>query len=278
MKLKSCIFFWLLWISLTSCVAQANRPFRFALLTDLHVTHQGTALEDLQQSVDQINQSADIEFVLVTGDITEEGDHQSLQRAKDVLDQLKVDYYIIPGNHETKWSESGVTDFEKIFGSERFKFQHNDCLFLGFNTGPVMRMADGHVVPQDIAWMEDELKQAGCEKSVFLVTHYPLLKQDVDNWYEVTDLVRPYRIQAFLGGHYHKNELFDYDGIPGIIHRSNLRGKEAVGGYSILDVTADSLIVFEHRIGEKPMKWLSIPLLKENNRNYSPIEIGRSHV
>lgn len=113
-------------------------------------------------------------------------------------------YYIIPGNHETKWSESGVTDFGHIFGGERFKFEHKGFLFLGFNSGPLMRMADGHVVPQDITWLKDELKKAGKEKPVFLVTHYPLLKGDVDNWYDVTDAVRPFNIRAFMGGHYHK--------------------------------------------------------------------------
>lgn len=64
-------------------------------------------------------------------------------------------------------SESGVTDFGHIFGGERFKFEHKGFLFLGFNSGPLMRMADGHVVPQDITWLKDELKKAGKEKPVF---------------------------------------------------------------------------------------------------------------
>ena len=28
---------------------------------------------------------------------------------------------------------------------------------------------------------------------------------DVDNWYEVTDAVRPYNVRLFIGGHYHSN-------------------------------------------------------------------------
>ena len=238
--------------------AQSPSSFRFALLTDLHVTHKGTAFEDLEKSVKQINQSPQIEFVLVTGDITEEGDYISLLRAKKALDKLNIPYYIIPGNHETKWSESGVTDFDKIYGDNRFCFEHNGYLFLGFNSGPLMRMADGHVAPQDITWLENNLKKAGKDKPVFLATHYPMQKEDVDNWYEVIDAVYPYHICAFVGGHYHKNQLFDYDGIPGVINRSNLRAKESVGGYNILEVNGDSLYVYEHIINDIPQQWASL--------------------
>lgn len=262
MKKRLYISIVLLFAVLTCIQAQIGERFRFALLTDIHVTKKGTALEDLQNSIHQINRTQDIDFVLVTGDITEEGDRASMQKVKAALGQLKVKYYIIPGNHETKWSESGVTDFGHIFGSERFQFEHKGFLFLGFNTGPLMRMADGHVVPQDITWLKKELKEAGKEKPVFLVTHYPLLEGDVDNWYDVTDAVRTYNIRAFMGGHYHANKFFTYDGIPGIINRSNLRGKEPKGGYSLYEITPDSLLVYEQKIGEAPRKWCSLSLTR----------------
>ena len=236
--------------------------FRFALLTDLHVSGDSLAYNDLRKSVEQINKTKDIDFVIVSGDVTEEGDRASLKRVKSLLDLLKMKYYITSGNHETKWSESGATDFGHIFGLDRFKFEYNGILFLGFNSGPVIRMADGHVSPQDISWMKKELATFGKDKPVILVTHYPLQEGDVDNWYDVTDAVRQYNIRAFLGGHYHRNLLFNYDGIPGIICRSNLRGKEKVGGYSVFEVTPDSLLVYEQKIGNEPEKWASYSLRK----------------
>lgn len=82
---------------LTGIRAQIGEHFRFALLTDIHVTQKGTAFDDLQNSIHQVNRTQDIDFVLVTGDITEEGDRASMQRVKAALGQLKVKYYIIPG-------------------------------------------------------------------------------------------------------------------------------------------------------------------------------------
>lgn len=238
-------------------LAQVTDSFRFAQLTDLHLCLKNPMpKEDLKRAVKQINATPNIDFVLVTGDLTEEGDRTTMLLVKSILDQLKVKYYVIPGNHETKWSDSGCTAFSEIFGGERFKFEHKGVLFLGFNSGPLMRMAYGHVVPQDITWMKQEMDKAGKNKPVILVTHYPMMNGDVDNWYDVTDAVRPYNIRTFIGGHYHRNRLLSYDGIPGILTRSTLRDKDNIGGYGIFDITPDSIITYEQRIGE-PIKRLA---------------------
>ena len=259
------LFLLMLVIGLLSLGGQAQSvQFRFAHLTDLHLSpNNPNPTEDLLRSVAQINATEGIDFVLVTGDITEEGDRACMEKAKSCLDLLKVKYYVALGNHETKWSDSGCTAFGEIFGSERFEFEHKGFLFLGFNSGPLMRMAYGHVVPQDIRWMTERMEQAGKDKPVMLVTHYPMKDGDVDNWYEVTDAVRPYNIRLFIGGHYHANRNERYDGIPGILMRSNLRDKDGKQGYGIYEVTSDSIKVFTQRIGEPAKQWASFSLTEQ---------------
>ncbi|EJX02444.1 metallophosphoesterase [gut metagenome] len=242
--------------------AQAQQScFRFAHLTDLHISpNHAQPTEDLLQSVAQLNATEGLDFVIVTGDLTEEGDRASLEKVKSCLDLLKMPYYTVLGNHETKWSESGCTAFAEIFGAERFKLDHKGFLFLGFNSGPLMRMAYGHVVPQDIRWMEEEMKKAGKEQKVILVTHYPMREGDVDNWYQVTDAVRPYNVRLFIGGHYHRDRELRYDGIPGVLVRSNLRDSEGKPGYGIYEMTEDSIRVYTQRIGEEPVRWAGFSL------------------
>ncbi len=232
--------------------------FRFAQLTDIHCSpNNPNPTEDLLRSIAQLNATDSIDFVLVTGDLTEEGDRATLEKVKSCLDLLKVKYYALLGNHETKWSDSGCTAFEEIFGSERFEFEHKGFQFFGFNSGPLMRMAYGHVVPQDILWLKERMSK---EKPVILVTHYPMTEGDVDNWYEVTDAVRPYNIRLFIGGHYHVNKNLRYDGIPAILMRSNLRDKQEKPGYGIYEVTQDSILVYTQRIGESKKKWAAFSM------------------
>ncbi len=73
--------------------------FCFAQLTDLHLNRNNpNATEDLLHSVAQINATDSIDFVLVTGDLTEEGDRATMEQVKSCLDLLKVPYYTILGN------------------------------------------------------------------------------------------------------------------------------------------------------------------------------------
>lgn len=251
-------------LALAFCVqVQAQiGTFRFAQLTDIHLSQNNpNPTEDLLRSIAQINATDSLDFVLVTGDLTEEGDNATLQKVKQCLDLLRYPYYTVMGNHETKWSESGCTMFSKIFGGERFSFYHKGIQFIGFNTGPFMRMAFGHVKPQDISWIQSTIKDK--KQPVILVTHYPILEGDVDNWYELTDAVKPYNIRLFIGGHYHRNKQFTYDGIPGVLIRTNLRDKDALPGYGIYEVSPDSIIVYQQRIGEKKQRLCAYSLTKQ---------------
>ena len=254
----------ILWAFFGICLSiQAGEPFRFALLTDIHIDiNAPNPTQDLRNSVDQINQSDSIDFILVTGDIADKGDGASLRLAKQELDRLQRPYYIVQGNHDQKWSESGCLDFKHIFGYERFKFEHRGYLFLGFPSGPLMRMALGHVAPEDIDWVVEELKKNGTDgKPVFLVSHMPMLPEDVDNCFDVTDAVRSFPVQAFLNGHYHRNRFETYDGIPGFINITNLRQKgRTAGQYNEYDVTADSLIAYTHPVGLPRYRWAAIAL------------------
>ena len=220
----------------------AAQHFRFVQLTDLHLNPKTPSHKRyLQESIRRINALDSIDFVLVTGDITDDGDQESMQEVKDCLKELSIPYYIIMGNHETKWSATGCMAWKDIFGYERMEMHHKGVHFLGFNTGPLMRMAYGHVVKQDLTWLKECLDSYPKDEPVIIVTHYPLMKGDVDNWFEVTNLLRHYNVRLCIGGHYHKTRNLSYDGIPGILLRSNLQEPETGTGFGLYEVTPDSI-------------------------------------
>ncbi|MBR6988304.1 MAG: PQQ-binding-like beta-propeller repeat protein [Bacteroidaceae bacterium] len=243
-----------LFLSLLLTLSLQAQNFKFAQLTDVHLNHDNLEkVEDLLRSIAQINATDGLDFVLITGDISDEGDRYTMEKAKGCFDLLRYPYYMVLGNHETKWSDSGCTAFEEIFGYERFELEHKGVYFLGFNTGPLMRMAYGHVVPQDITWMKEKLTEHR-DKPAIIVTHYPLLEGDVDNWYDVTDALRKFDVRLCIGGHYHVWRNLSYDGIPGVLMRCNYRDKDGKTGYGIYEVTPDSIYVNVQRIGEQPQR------------------------
>jgi len=233
---------------------------KFAWLTDTHVGSP-TGASDLSIVVHDIGQIDSISFVLVSGDVSELDVGQNLHLAKAILDSLTVPYYIIPGNHDTKWSSSGGGLFEQLWGTDRFNFEAGEYRFIGHHQGPVLRMGAGYIDPEDIAWIDSILKSlSDPRQKIFMVMHYPL-DPAIDNWHALRDVIKPYNIQAVLHGHGHANRATSYEGIPGVMSRSILRRGPQPTGYTLVELHPDRA-EFTERIplADSTHFWYHLPL------------------
>lgn len=233
----------------------SDLPFRFALVTDTHIG-SSTSEEDLSRTINDINTQSDIAFVIVSGDVTEFGTDEELMTAKKLLSALRKPYYVIPGNHDSNWSESGTNSFKQIFGSETFGFEYGGYKFLGLASGPNMRMGPGQIPRENIAWLHDRLRETNVETPIIYINHYPM-DHSLNNWFEVLDALRPYNVKLLLCGHGHANRPLNFEGANAAMCRSNLRANNAYGGYNIITVSSDSIILQERLVsGETLLPWV----------------------
>lgn len=258
MKFKITIL--LITISLQLQFLFAVEPFRFALLTDIHLSADTVSVNDLKSAVSQINADSTIAFVLVAGDVTQHGDIPSLRKVKQMLDELHVKFYAVAGNHETKLSPNGIKDFIRIFGDDKFAFEHHGICFIGFNTGPEKDKQQGRVTAQDLTWLTQRLKNIKKGKPIVLVTHYPLQGGDVENWEEVTSALRPFDVSAILTGHYHRNVVLSFGGIPGVVNRALQRNKDRNSGFSMYEIQDNNIFIYNKELTEEKDLWLTLPL------------------
>lgn len=252
---KITIVFAFLFFSLSSFA----QNFKYAFVSDTHIG-SNNADEDLRRTVADINSQPELEFTIITGDITEMGTNEELKLAKEILSGLKKPYYIMPGNHDTGWSESGGVSFIKEFGYDKFTFDYKGYRFIGCASGPYVRMSDGHIPRDATVWLSDILKKTPKEMPIVFANHYPI-DNSLDNWYEVTDRLKTKNIQYIICGHGHNNHQYNFEGIPATMGRSNLRAKDSIGGYNIVNMTKDT-VYFSLK---KPMQtlmpsWRKIPL------------------
>lgn len=251
------------------------RPFKFAYLADTHVDGGEANVADLEASVADINGQSDIDFVIFAGDITEFGSDEEIVKAKSVVDKLNVPYYIVAGNHDSKWSESGCNTFAEVFGYEEFEFVFNGVKFIGTNSGPNMRMAPALVPRESMVWLDSVSQAVPANMPVIFVNHYPL-DNAMLNYQDVLDYLSRMNTQLSMCGHGHNNNALDFSGLRGAMGRSNLRsGKRAHGkaGYNIVTVVGDSLFMAE-RSGSNgdawttAEPWFAIKLLRRANNPF----------
>ena len=239
---------------ITGCfTVLGQQPVTFALLADLHVSPGAPGDSSLNLIVDEINTS-DFSFTVVAGDLTNTGSDAELSAVKRALDKLIKPYYVIPGNHETNWSESAGLTFNRLWGNDRFIFDHNGYLFVGFNTGPFMKMGDGHIKVEDLQWLRRELQERKPEKTPLIsFSHYPLA-EGLNNWTDAANILKSFGCRVAFCGHGHRLALMNFNGIPGIMGRTALPGNNTRPGYSIVRLRNDSVLVYN--------KELSLPVKK----------------
>ncbi|HKC34536.1 MAG TPA: PQQ-binding-like beta-propeller repeat protein, partial [Chitinophagaceae bacterium] len=258
------IFFFLIVFTIALSFSYGQRGFKFAHVSDTHIG-SNNAEEDLRRTVQSINYDSTIKFVILSGDITDFGADAELHLAKQILDSLNKPWYIIPGNHDANWSESGTNSFKKIFGSETFKFMYGGYLFIGTVSGPNMRMSPGQISRENILWLDSTLNNLKDKNvPVIYVNHYPL-DSSLNNWFEVIDRLKKRNIQLIICGHGHTNHVLTFEGIPGIMGRSNLRAKNLVGGYNLFTIK-DGVVTYEERnpVTNEQKQWAQVKLRKYN--------------
>lgn len=284
-KLLPITLFIIILLSVSNLYGQAvNRQYvRFAYLADIHISDVASNIEDLEISVADINTLKDIDFVVFAGDITEFGSDKEIEIAKSIISRLNVPYYVLSGNHDSKWSESGCNTFAKVFGYEYFSFKKNGIQFIGTNSGPNMRMAPALVPREAMVWLDSVTRSLPREMPVVFINHYPL-DDAMLNFADVIDMLKRVNIQVSLCGHGHSNRALDFSGVRGVMGRSNLRaGKVAAGhaGYNIVTIDTHSEYSFgkisfavrSNGITQEP--WHSIPLLKHsaNPVMHAPVDV-----
>jgi len=235
-------------------IAPHAAELNFAFLTDVHVTPGGASDSLLRAAVAEINASA-ADFVLVGGDLCNMGSDAELRCVHDILEGLRKPCCVVPGNHETTWSESACTTFGRLFGNDgRLAFRAGGYLFVGFTAGPYMKMADGSVRREDLQWVEERMRTARPGERIVSFCHYPLTN-DLTNRTAVTALLRRYGVRFDLCGHYHTLKLCNFDSIPGLMGRALVQRSKKQGtsaGYSLVRVWGDSVAMYEKRLGEAP--------------------------
>ena len=256
-------------------MAMMAESTRFFILTDVHVTPGNVNDSKLREAVAEINNSK-ADAVLVLGDLTNEGSDEQLANVKSILDGITLPSYYIPGNHEDTWSQSATKTFIDLWGNDRFVTEINDLVIIGCNCGPFMKMGDGHVKQEDLHWLKSTLEEKVKEgKKVVSVNHYPIRKDDLDNYVDYIRVLEQFPTIIHLNGHYHRYIPYKAGDIQGMMVAALDRGDEG-HGYSIVDIDSDSIHVYSKPLAKPaelkaafPVKTVNQPFVDEETREYT---------
>lgn len=252
------------------CLRAAGKdkgPVTFAIIADSHVTWSGgKATKVLKEVVADIN-GRSVDFVIHAGDEANVGRLDQFEACRDAMNELRAPYYVIPGNHDGCWSESGGTDFVRVFGSDHFCFRYNGWRFVGVPCGPQAHIVKPATVPKEAMHWIESLEPD--DHSIFFL-HCPI-GPEVSNSTEFKKLIRSKGANILIGGHTHVDiELHYNDGFPGFVCRNTESHKAHPGiGYTIVRIGNNVITASEVCKGangfEEKAPWYSVKLNPEES-------------
>lgn len=231
---------------------------RIAVLSDVHVTPGNANEKALKEAVKEIN-SQEFDLVVVNGDLTNEGSDEQLSVVKGILDGISHPLFVLPGNHENNWSQSATKTFVDLWGNDRFVTEADSLLIVGINCGPYMKMGDGHIKQEDLHWLKSTLdSRLKPGMRVLSFCHYPIRKDDLDNYVTYARVLENYPVIAHINGHYHRWIRYDVGDMPCAMTRALDMGNGNYG-YAIIDIDPSWMHIYNKQIGKAPEAMFAFP-------------------
>lgn len=204
-------------------------------ITDIHFREQvegtiyGVETQILfEKTLKQIKDEVDsgkrqIDVLLATGDISQDGSAASYQRFHEFLKPLNTSCYYLQGNHDyvqPMLDEFGEARVAPCCASEE-DLQGSPWKIVLINSS-VEDQVGGHFGEEQLIYLENTLRACGDAPVLLCFHHHPMLincawldKQvidDADKFFEILDKFT--NIKLCIYGHVHQDRLIEKQGIP----------------------------------------------------------------
>ena len=234
-----CLTAGMLW-GLQACSGVNSQSLKFAQVSDVHFLENGSnttykmtgeSPRLLDDAVKQINEQADIDFVMFTGDLIDKSFEKELKAFLPHLQDLNAPWYFSFGNHDRCVGGYLTTPVYLDMvrnANENFKFKKAYYSFSPKKNYKVIVLDDiitdeitsnGNIDTEQMKWLKKELDSSKNDV-VLIYMHVPVVEpfaspnHKLRNAYAVKTLIESYKnpIGVFQG-HYHAAKITQHDNV-----------------------------------------------------------------
>jgi len=194
-----------LWPGRLAAADVAFSPLKFAAINDLHYADDDCApfFEGLVKRLNAIDR---LDFVLLVGDLTDNGRAGQAHALHDILAKLAVPYHFVIGNHDY-WSPTQREPFDGAFGEKlNYTLEVKGWQLVGLDTtdGVIWQNTSCRKHTLDfVATLPSKLDR---NKPTLLFTHFPLGPGVTNRLVNADALLEPFKalnLAAIFNGHHH---------------------------------------------------------------------------
>ncbi|MCX8155010.1 MAG: metallophosphoesterase [Verrucomicrobiae bacterium] len=183
---------------------EAPGTFTFAVLNDLHYLSPDCG-KFLRGALAQVGAHRP-ELCLVLGDLVETGRREDLAAVRRLLDESRLRYYTVIGNHD--YTPADSPRYYKYFFPRRwnYTFTFKGWQFLGLDTSEGLKYENTRISTETLRWVEHTVPRLSPTAPTIVFTHFPLgpgVRYRPLNADELLDKLAGLNLKAVFCGHFH---------------------------------------------------------------------------
>ncbi|MFE6127574.1 phosphodiester glycosidase family protein [Streptomyces sp. NPDC056437] len=267
-----------------SAAETGDRDWRFAVMSDAQFVARdpdSAIVRQARRTLREIKASG-ADFVVVNGDLVDEGSPADLAFARQVLTEElggHLPWYYVPGNHEVMGGR--IDNFIAEFGPAHRTFDHRGTRFLTLDTSSLTLRGGGFEQIKAVRAQLDAAAKDPSVGSVMVVEHVPPRDPTVQKGSQLSDRKEAALIERWLadfrrttgkgagliGSHVGVFHAEHVDGVPYLVNGNS--GKAPAGpageggftGWSLVgvdEVSSAEQLIARHRPWEGRPDWVSV--------------------
>ncbi|MEB3212386.1 MAG: metallophosphoesterase [Leptolyngbyaceae bacterium] len=266
--------------------------FRFAIASDLHIALPHTvpdhktrfhrtelSIPIFEQVLDKLSH-LELDFLLIPGDLTQDGEPENHQWLSERLADLPYPVYVVPGNHDILERDGNTCSIAaKEFSHYYSAFGYRHCDIptgLYYSCCPVpgvtliglnsiffdengQQLNAGRLDVEQMQWVESTLEHCA-DPTVIVMIHHNVIEHlpgqsrsslgqryMLENASELITLLRTYGVKLIFTGHLHVQDVASLPLIPSHTSLEESEGKsDGSMGDRLYEITTGSLVTYPH--------------------------------
>ena len=180
--------------ALRTAGASETGVFKVAFLADTHYF-----MDELEEAVKRINATDDVDFVVIAGDMSDQGLQKEYTQFYDLASQLNKPVFTDIGNHDYLANAEAI--YAKMFGPLNYTLEYRGHKFIFFDN--IFWEKNG---TPDFNWLKEQASSARTTGlQPILISHIPFFGDQYDSTSrrKHTDIIAQQNIRLSVHGHQH---------------------------------------------------------------------------
>lgn len=230
-------------IFLLSSVAFPQQ-IKFAVISDPLIGLTNSEY-NLNFTIAHLNTRNDLDFVIIFGNISNDGLYQKLNTADNLFSELKLPYYTAPGISDISKSLSGGVDYLQTLGRDGFSFNFNGINFISINSAIPFNPYLQRINIDELRWINDFITSSGSDRSFLFSSTSP---EDIQNTNDLHKIISKSSYTVIFGADVKQYSREKFGAVDVI---KLPRSAEKVITYNTVKLENDTLFFFRRLITDK---------------------------